>query len=275
MKISIITACKNAENLIGSTVRSVLSQSAVAAGRVSLEYLIIDGGSTDRTLEVIQRVDPANSTLISSEPDSGVYDALAKGFARATGDVVGYLNAGDFLFPSALGTLQDAFEAVPVSWMTGYSTLGNARQQPTRVNLPFRFRRRFFLNGIHGTYLPTLQQESTFWRRNALEDFDWAKFRQLKLAGDFLLWQHLSRKEPPVVLHSLIGAFCAHPNQLSADNSKYVAELMSLCDSPGILDWGIAMLDSILWKSPPGAKRRLGGRGHVTFDTKTNCWKLE
>ena len=272
--ISLVTTCFNAAGLLPVTLRSIRQQSLLLDSKACFEYIIVDAASTDRTMEVIRVAAADLPITVISEPDRGVYDGLAKGFALCTGDVVGYLNAGDFLFPGALEVIRDAFSNTTASWMTGYSTLANEKWQPIRVELPFRYRREFFLNGIHGTSLPTLQQESTFWRRELMDDLDWEKFRSMKLAGDFLLWQHFSRTELPAILHSLVGAFCAHPGQLSSDNSKYVRELQSLCRTPYLADKVRAAIERILWKAPHGVKRRLADGKHITYDDGTGHFKF-
>ncbi|HEY5793201.1 MAG TPA: glycosyltransferase [Chthoniobacterales bacterium] len=273
--LSLITSCRNAVDLLPATLRSIRQQSLLLGRDARFEYIVVDGASTDGTVDLIRSAAAELPIRLISEPDRGVYDGLAKGFAKASGDVVGYLNAGDRLFPTALETLRDAFETTPASWMTGYSTLANAKGQPWRVNLPFRFRPQFFSNGLHGTFLLTLQQESTFWRRSLLQGLNWDRFRSLKLAGDFYLWQHFSKTEPPAILHSLIGTFCAHPNQLSADNSQYVAELKSLCRAPRMSEWMVAWTDRFFWKAPRGVKRRLGGGRHIVYDPRADSWILK
>jgi glycosyltransferase involved in cell wall biosynthesis len=264
--ISLVTSCFNAAKLLPVTLRSIRQQSLRLDPKAKFEYIIVDAASTDNSLELINEAVADLPIKIISEPDKGVYDGLSKGFTQCTGDIVGYINAGDFLFPTALETVRDAFTDTTASWMTGYSTLSNEKWQPWRVDLPFRFRKSFFLNGLHGTRLPTLQQESTFWRRELMAGLDWRRFRELKLAGDFLLWQHFSRSEPPAILHSLVGAFCAHAGQLSEDNSDYVKELRSLCRQPTPAELALAQWDRILWKSPQGIKRRLGGSRHIAYD---------
>lgn len=89
MKISIITVSFNAENTIEDTICSVLEQSYE-----DIEYIIIDGQSTDSTMEIIERYKRHIDTIIS-ELDEGIYDAMNKGIQKATGDVVGILNADD------------------------------------------------------------------------------------------------------------------------------------------------------------------------------------
>jgi len=90
MKISIITVCFNSAKTIKDTIKSVLNQSYK-----DIEYIIIDGGSIDGTLETLAKYRDQISRHIS-EPDTGIYDAMNKGIKLATGDIVGFLNAGDF-----------------------------------------------------------------------------------------------------------------------------------------------------------------------------------
>nr|WP_196813269.1 glycosyltransferase family 2 protein [Azospirillum brasilense] len=92
MKVSVITICRNARDGIGRTLDSVAHQSYQ-----NIEHIIIDGASTDGTLEILKghRHKP---TLLVSEPDAGIYDAMNKGLARATGDLIHFLNAEDWLY---------------------------------------------------------------------------------------------------------------------------------------------------------------------------------
>ena len=76
----------------------------------AIEYIVIDGASTDATLEVVNRYRDRIATVVS-EPDAGIYDAMNKGIARATGDVVGILNADDFYIDSrVVSKVAEAFE---------------------------------------------------------------------------------------------------------------------------------------------------------------------
>jgi len=89
MKISIITATYNSEGTIADTIASIRSQDYK-----DIEYIIVDGGSNDNTMDIIAKAEGV-VTLSISEPDNGIYDALNKGLALATGDVVGILHSDD------------------------------------------------------------------------------------------------------------------------------------------------------------------------------------
>lgn len=89
MKISVVTVCYNAVALIEDTIKSVVSQSYPF-----VEYIVIDGKSSDGTTEIIRKYDDSISYWIS-EPDKGIYDAMNKGIEAATGDYIIFMNAGD------------------------------------------------------------------------------------------------------------------------------------------------------------------------------------
>ena len=90
MRISVITVARNAAATIGDTVRSVAAQDYA-----DIEHLVIDGASTDGTRAAVEAVASPRTVFVSA-PDRGLYDAMNKGVARATGDIIGFLNADDF-----------------------------------------------------------------------------------------------------------------------------------------------------------------------------------
>lgn len=96
MKISVITACRNSEDTIGEALESVFAQT-----HRDVEYIVVDGGSKDGTVEILRRYAERIQHL-TSEPDRGVYDAMNKGLALATGDVVGFLNSDDIYVHSGI-----------------------------------------------------------------------------------------------------------------------------------------------------------------------------
>lgn len=97
--LTIITVCRNAAGTIGDTLRSVADQKIAG-----IEYIIIDGASTDETLALVNEYSAIVDTLVS-EPDTGIYDAMNKGAAFAQGRYVCYLNADDSLLPGAIEVL--------------------------------------------------------------------------------------------------------------------------------------------------------------------------
>ncbi|WP_295640774.1 glycosyltransferase family 2 protein [uncultured Methylibium sp.] len=103
MKVSVITVCRNSAATIGDTLRSLAAQT-----HAELEHLVIDGASTDGTQDLVRSLGTRYTVLVS-EPDRGIYDAMNKGLRLATGDCVGFLNADDMLAsPEALARIAQA-----------------------------------------------------------------------------------------------------------------------------------------------------------------------
>lgn len=103
MKVSIITVCYNSAKTIEQTIQSVINQFYI-----NIEYIIIDGGSTDGTLNIIKKYEDKISYWVS-EPDDGLYDAMNKGISVATGDIVGIINSDDWYNEKAIAKVVDCF----------------------------------------------------------------------------------------------------------------------------------------------------------------------
>jgi len=126
MKITIITVTYNSAATVVDTL-----QSAAAQTHPDIEHLIIDGGSTDETLTLVQS-HGAHVARVVSEPDQGIYDAMNKGLAQATGEVVGFLNSDDFYADeTVLAKIANAFEDPTVE--ACYADLVYVTQDNSRV----------------------------------------------------------------------------------------------------------------------------------------------
>lgn len=271
MKISIITPCRNAESFIAETIESVIFQ----RGDFELEYLVIDGASSDRTLAIAnsyrERLDSGHiqvacrgvSMQVLSEPDSGMYDALAKGFTRISGEVVAYLNADDIYFPNALSAVVAVFDEHPeVSWATAMCTVLNESGQVTSTILPLAYSRDLIGSGVYGTiHINTIQQESTFWRSALLTGLDTDKLRCFKLAGDFFLWDCFARQTELWIIQSCLGGFRSHAGQLSRQNVAYRQEMNSIARAAGLVQQLRAFLQLLgTYFLPDRLKRSLNRR---------------
>ncbi len=104
MKISVITVCLNSAKTIEQTIQSVIGQDDT-----DFEYIIIDGGSEDGTLDIIEKY-RKNITILISELDNGIYDAMNKGITLASGEVIGIINSDDWYEPGALKNVRKCFQ---------------------------------------------------------------------------------------------------------------------------------------------------------------------
>ena len=107
-KISVITPSFNSEKTIEKTIISVINQQTI----YPLEYIVVDGGSTDNTREIIKKY-ANNIDKFISEPDSGAYDAMNKGINLANGEIIGIINSDDWYLENAIKTVEAEFEKYP------------------------------------------------------------------------------------------------------------------------------------------------------------------
>jgi hypothetical protein len=204
-RISLVTPVYNSAKYIEQTIRSVLAQNYP-----NLEYFIIDGGSTDGSVEIIRKYESQISGWVS-EPDSGMYDAINKGFARTSGELMGWISATDQLHTGALAVVGSVFGHLPqVDWITARPTGFNEEGMTVLVlELP-RWSRYRFLAGANRY----IQQESTFWRRSLWEKAGSRLDSSQRVVGDFELWLRFFRHAQLHTVDALIGGYRAHPGQL-------------------------------------------------------------
>lgn len=185
-RISIVTVSYNIVDTIEATLRSVLDQNEDlrAAGAEPVEYIVVDGGSTDGTREVIADYADRLSWWVS-EPDRGQSHALNKGFARATGDVVGWLNGDDLLTPGALRKVHDAFAVGDCDVVCG---MCRYEYPDGRVVLDPVTPRDLAQLPIHDP----IHQPSCFWRRDWHERVGGLD-EDLHFGMDWDLWLKLTR----------------------------------------------------------------------------------
>ena len=158
-RISIVTCSLNQGRFLESTIRSVLAQEYPA-----LEYIIVDGGSTDGSVEIIKRYDRRLAWWVS-EPDAGQTDALIKGFHHSTGEIMGWLCSDDLLMPGALRTVSDSFARnQEMSVLFGDAVWIDEADHLLGYKREIGFQRFVWLWSHN--YLP---QPSTFWKREIYE----------------------------------------------------------------------------------------------------------
>jgi glycosyltransferase involved in cell wall biosynthesis len=222
-RISIVTPSYNQGQFIEETIRSVLLQ-----GYPDLEYIIIDGGSTDQTVEIIKKYAPWLTYWVS-EKDRGQPHAINKGFDKATGEIGAYLNSDDFYLPGALPYTAESFSRLGWDLLIGRTDF---RYVPSWRYL----RRSWWLH--HARVLPLpffighqrygISQESTFW---SLKKFQRLRFDEdLNFCLDLDWYCRIARGATIALSSRKIGVFRLHSQSKTAtlQDLKRCEDLMIL-----------------------------------------------
>ncbi len=284
--ISVVTPCFNAERFLERTIRAVGMQDYPR-----LEHILMDGGSTDRTMEVVAR-HRERFAHVESGRDGGMYDAINRGFARSTGTVMAWLNADDEWLPGTLRAVGAIFASLPeVEWIsTALPAAIDEGGATIKVNRFEGFSRAGFLGGENfagagWTAAGYIQQESTFWRRSLWERAGGRLDDSYSSAGDFELWARFFRCAELWCVDVPFGCYRRHAAQkTSADFGRYLDEARRAFAAAGGKAPGerTAVLRLGLRRyCPPPLRRllvRLGAmeaRPWITYDWGRQVWTAE
>jgi glycosyltransferase involved in cell wall biosynthesis len=231
IKITILTPILNSAGFLEQTLDSLYTQYAIQSDQCHIEHIICDGGSSDGVADIASKY---KFSKFYSQTDGSMYDAIVNGLAHSNGDIIGWLNAGDILFPWAFDVLLDVFSNKNILWVTGYSTIINEKNQITASWKPPRYRREFVENGFYADadYPYGIAQESTFWSAELNCKINLKKLRSFKLAGDYFLWTEFAKHAQLHSIMSPLGAFRIHAGQLSEKRGQYLAEAKSCARLP-------------------------------------------
>jgi glycosyltransferase involved in cell wall biosynthesis len=197
-KISVVTVNYNQEAFIERTLLSVLSQ-----GYPNLEYIIIDGGSTDGSVEIIKKYEE-RLFYWTSEADNGMYHAIQKGFDLSSGEIMAYINSDDLLQPHSLFTVASIFLKNPnLHWLNGIPNNIDEFDRIVFVGEVPKWTKYHYLIGQY----KYIQQEGIFWTRNLWNRAGACFNLNYKLAGDLELWSRFFSLEKLYYLPILIGSF--------------------------------------------------------------------
>jgi glycosyltransferase involved in cell wall biosynthesis len=205
-RISLVTTSFNQAEFVEQTIRSVLAQ-----GYPNLEYMVMDGGSTDGSPEIIQKYAPF-LTYWTSGPDGGQAAALNEGFRRAHGEILGFVNSDDLLLPGALAAVAGFFAGHPeTELLIGKSLIIDSENRVLHR-----------VSGLGPTYYSLLfwgtggfTQPSSFWRREAFLSagpFD----PSLRFSFDYDFYLRLAARGPARHLDRYLAAFRQHSSAKSS-----------------------------------------------------------
>ncbi|MGB7340086.1 MAG: glycosyltransferase family 2 protein [Phototrophicaceae bacterium] len=235
-KISIITATYNRADFLEATIQSILGQNYP-----NLEYIVIDGGSTDGTVDIIKQYEDHLAYWVS-EPDKGMYHAIQKGFDQATGEIMGWLNSDDLYFDWTFDTLATLFNTFPdMEWLTSNQLFAiNATGKPLACFQVPGYSREGYLRGEHFD-LPSQQyvveyimQEATFWRRSLWDKVGATLDTSLKYAGESELWFRFFEHAELYDVSLPLAQFRHHDNQITNQlSNQYHAEIELLLQKYG------------------------------------------
>ena len=208
-KISIVTPSYNQGQFLEETILSIINQ-----GYPNLEYIIIDGGSTDNSVDIIKKYEN-HLTYWVSEKDRGQSNAINKGFKKSNGEIVGWINSDDLLMPGALDLIAEKSKKKPqANVFMGWTIRIDAKSKVLFTNIIpkqhcWLARRGVFYFG----------QQSWFWKRNM---FDYLGFIDENTHAcmdiDFLIRQLISKaKITPIKAH--LGAFRQHEMTKTSSNN--------------------------------------------------------
>lgn len=204
MKLTVVTPSYNQAAYIERTVDSVLGQ----RGDFELEYLVVDGGSTDGTLERLRRYE--GRLRLVCEPDRGQSDAINKGFRLGSGEVLAWLNSDDVYAPGALDSVARALRGGRARWCFGRCDVIDADDRPIRRVVSAykswvsaRYSRRRL---IGRNFIP---QPAVFFRRDLLEEAG-PLDESLRYSMDYDLWLRFAERAEPVFLPRTLAAFRWH-----------------------------------------------------------------
>ena len=220
--ISLVTPNLNYGKFLGRTLASVLDQRYPA-----LDYIVVDGGSTDESLCVIED-HAACGVRWAVIPGLGQYESINYGFEHSSGEVMGWINSDDVHLPWTLRTVAEIFKEFPeVDWIVGApSVIQDGAVQ--RVDPAWPFSQEALALGLYsGGLFGLVQQESCFWRRRLwecagpLDD-------KCGLAADFELWMRFARHAELVACTMLLGGFTVHSANRSRHPGSYATDVESI-----------------------------------------------
>lgn len=211
MKISIITPSLNQSAYLRQTMHSILSQ----RGDFELQWVVVDGGSTDGTVGLLQGLNDSRVNW-TSEPDGGQAAAMNKGLKRAQGQVVGWLNSDDLYLPGALEEVSRIFTQRPeAQWVVGQCGIVDRQGLEIRTGVT-RYKNRSLRKYSYQKLLREnmISQPAVFWRKDFIQQVG-VLDESLHYTMDYDLWLRMGRISQPVRVERELARFRIHDDSKS------------------------------------------------------------
>lgn len=232
--VGVVTPTLNAEGYLEHTLRSIWGQEGVA-----IDHVIVDGGSTDRTVEIASRFP---TRVVVSRDDQGMYDAINRGMREVRGDVVGYLNADDEVAPGVLKLVTDTFARRPdVQWLFGTVEYIDGEGRVLGRLAPVAPSLRAYL-GIRWSPIP----QQTVWMRRVFYDRVGPFDISYRNCGDYDWYARALKLSPPLVLPDVLGSFRLHEGQISLNLERMEQESRIVRERHGGEGAGAFLLGKLL-----------------------------
>ncbi|MBI5134444.1 MAG: glycosyltransferase [Candidatus Taylorbacteria bacterium] len=232
MKFSVVTPSYNLDKWLPQTIESVISQS----GDFEIEYIVVDGGSSDKSLSIAEEYKkkiesgafPIACRKVSMtcvvEKETGMYEAINRGFARATGNIYAWINSDDVYEAGAFKAIKEAVERYPdIDWIKGITSTIDENGSVIQDGSAKIYRQDWIRDGIYGQEAYFIEQDSVFWRASLWKSAGPIP-AELRSAGDYWLWMSFARFSPLWTLKNRTSCFRKREGQISKDVSKYKAE---------------------------------------------------
>jgi glycosyltransferase involved in cell wall biosynthesis len=201
VKISIVTPSFNQGQFIERTIQSIVEQ----RGEFELEYFVQDGGSTDQTLEILERYEGKLSW--TSERDDGQVDAINKGLRACSGDVLAWVNSDDVLRPGALQRVAEAFSDPATQWLHGRCDIIDENDRTIRPLISAY--KHWCCSRYSYSRLLTenfVSQMTVFWRRSLMSEVG-VLDQNLDFAFDYDLWLRFAKLSDPTYIRESLASF--------------------------------------------------------------------
>lgn len=225
MKLTVITPSFNQGPYIEQTIKSILSQK----GDFELEYLIMDGGSTDGTIEILKKYNGRINWI--SERDRGQSHAVNKAFSKATGEIIGWLNSDDLYEDGAIQKVASVFQKDRnCMWVVGKCRIIDENSNEIRKSVT-QYKNKWLTKYDYDRLLKEdfISQPAVWFRKSFLNEVGLLD-ENLHYTMDYDLWLRMGAKAEPVIINNYLASFRFYSgSKTGGELKKSLSEVRELC----------------------------------------------